>query len=75
MKNRKGKNKHFLTNLSMSELENDIEEELQYFTRIWLTYFDDIFTILGKKIEFDDFLSLFNNRFLSMKFMLKIEIK
>ncbi|EFA11664.1 hypothetical protein TcasGA2_TC008528 [Tribolium castaneum] len=65
----------FLADLLMSRFEKNLENELEYFPRVWLRYVDDIFAIFDlSKCTIEEFIKILNNRFKSIKFTCEKEV-
>src|SRR5699024_8588245 len=62
---------------TMSRFERDLENELEYFPRVWLRYVDDIFVIFDtNKCNIENSIATtINNRFKSIKFIWKEKTK
>lgn len=66
----------FLANLVMRKLDTEMKLEQQYLPRTWLKSLMTFFAKFNKnKLIVHDLISLLNNMFSSIKFMLKIEIR
>ncbi|RXF66922.1 hypothetical protein EKK70_17895, partial [Desulfovibrio sp. DS-1] len=64
----------FLAEIFMSRFEVDLKEKLNNFPKFWVRYVDDIFAIIDKDFNVEDFLQKINTQYSTIKFTYEKEI-